>query len=249
MVGELVDDREANLLGQVVGVGEVGLEREPEERDLVRRGDRIGGPFGPGRPLVQAVEAVPAELVVAQLVGAWLVLDDDRDLAEAVAEGRRDVGQGARHEPLEPVVAAGTLDWAGGAAAGTAGLRQGPPILATCLQLPVSSGSTRPQRRRRIPPPSPTVSWSWSSRTTGSTSSIGASRRATMPAPGCCSSTASPVRRGSGHRWPGGSTGRPGRSPSTSVATASRMRRPRGTTGTPWRRTRSRSPKDRGSST
>ena len=48
VVGELVDEGDPDLVGEVVGIGEVGLEREPEERDPVREGR---GSHGLPRPV------------------------------------------------------------------------------------------------------------------------------------------------------------------------------------------------------
>ena len=71
VVGELVDDRHPDLVGEVVGVGEVLLERQPEEGDPVRDGRPVGAPFGPRDALVQAVQGlVRLDLVLAPLVVA-----------------------------------------------------------------------------------------------------------------------------------------------------------------------------------
>src|SRR2546423_10727967 len=130
-MGELVDHRLANLFGELVGIREVVLEREAEQRDLVRRGDRIGGPFRARRALVQAVQPLAAQRVLAQLVVARLVLDDDRHLAEALPERRRDAGQGSLDEALEAIVATPDLGGAMRAAAAAAALRHVRPILAS----------------------------------------------------------------------------------------------------------------------
>ena len=108
VVRELVDDREPDFLGEVVGIGEVVLEREPEEGDLVRRRDPIGAPLRPRDAFVQPVEGVVrAEVVVAPLGRRGIVLDDDRDLVEGGGERHRDGSQGTLDEPLEADVAGG----------------------------------------------------------------------------------------------------------------------------------------------
>ena len=69
VVGQLVDDRDPDLLGEVVGVGEVGFERQSEQRDPVGRRDPVGAVLRPGDALVQAVErVVRPELVLAELL-------------------------------------------------------------------------------------------------------------------------------------------------------------------------------------
>jgi hypothetical protein len=108
VVGQFVDHRDPDLVGEVVGVREVLLEGEPEERDPVRDGRPVGAVLGPGNALVEAIErVVVVQLVLGPLVRAGLVVDDDRDLAERLAERRRDPGEGAFDEPLEPDVTGG----------------------------------------------------------------------------------------------------------------------------------------------
>ena len=47
---ELVEDRASDLVGELVGIGEVGLERQPEERDLVRERHQVGPYSTAGTP-------------------------------------------------------------------------------------------------------------------------------------------------------------------------------------------------------
>ena len=102
VVGELVDDRDPDLVGKVVRVGEVLLERQPEERDAVRDRRPVGAPFGPRHTLVQAVQGlVLADLVLLPLLGRRLVGDDDRDLVERAGEGLGDGVEGDRHQLVE----------------------------------------------------------------------------------------------------------------------------------------------------
>ena len=76
---ELVEHGDADLLAQLVHVGEVGLQRQPVDRDPVRQLAGLGPPSVSGMPVEEAVEV--------GLLGV-LVLDDDRD----VPQGGREVG-------------------------------------------------------------------------------------------------------------------------------------------------------------
>ena len=89
----------ADLVGELVRIGEVLLEREAEQRDPVGDGDPVGGPLGPRHALVQAVQRlVRTELVLAPLVGRRVVGDDDRDLVQGGRERHRDRREGALDE-------------------------------------------------------------------------------------------------------------------------------------------------------
>jgi hypothetical protein len=103
VVRQLVDDGDPDLLGQVVRIGKVLLERQAKQRDPVRCGEPIGAVLGPRDTLVQAVESVAGfEVVVGELGSRRLVVDDDRDLDEAFTERRRD----ARESPFDELVEA-----------------------------------------------------------------------------------------------------------------------------------------------
>ena len=56
VVGQLVDHGDPDLVLEVERVGEVLLEREPEDRDRVRERDVVGAPRRPRRAVVEAVE-------------------------------------------------------------------------------------------------------------------------------------------------------------------------------------------------
>ncbi len=117
VVGELVDDRQADLLGQVVRVRKVGLEGKPEEGDLVRHRGPVGAPLGARDALVEAVEGlVRGEPFGATLLKARFVVDDDGNLVEGGAKGLRDRGEGVGDEGLEGPVAAVTTGAPGPAA-------------------------------------------------------------------------------------------------------------------------------------
>ena len=108
VMGELVDDRDPDLVGEVVRVGEVRLEGQTEERDPVRDRRPVRAPVGARDTLVQAVQGVVGiELVLAPLVGRRFVGDDDRDLIERLGERVRDGRQGQVDEVLEGAVMAG----------------------------------------------------------------------------------------------------------------------------------------------
>ena len=114
---QLVDDRHPDLVGEVVRVREVLLERQAEERDPVRHRRPVGAPFGPRRALVQAVHRVVGpELVLAPLVVGGLVGDDDRDLVEG---GRVRLGDGVER-PLDELLER-AVTWSAGDLSGTRG--------------------------------------------------------------------------------------------------------------------------------
>ena len=58
MVSELVDDRDPDFVRQVVGIGEVLLERQAKERDPARDDRPIRAPFGPRDTFVQPVQGI-----------------------------------------------------------------------------------------------------------------------------------------------------------------------------------------------
>ena len=137
VVGELVDDRDPDLVGEVVRVGEVGLQRQPEQRDPVGLADPVRPPLGAGDALVQPVQRVVGlEPVLAALLRGRLVVDDDRDLLERRGERHRDGRQRSRHEVLEPPMPGGRSPAAGGRGAGAASaLGHGARILGP-MELP-----------------------------------------------------------------------------------------------------------------
>lgn len=149
-MGEFVDDRDPDFLLEVGRIGEVFLEREPEEADLVRARGPVGRPFRSGHSLVQAVQRVlRPEPVLTQLVRRRLVLDDDRNLREALAEWRRDRGKGALDEALERVV--GGPGEAQRVTRAAASLRHGGRMVAA-VDVPTLDLSAAVAR---VPPPDP----------------------------------------------------------------------------------------------
>ena len=65
------------------GIGEVLLERQPEERDPVRHGDPVRAVLGPRDALVEPVQAIVRAPGRSRGAGPrGLVVDDDRDLVE-----------------------------------------------------------------------------------------------------------------------------------------------------------------------
>ena len=71
-MGELVDDRDLDLVGEVVRVREVLLEGEAVDRDLVRERGPVRAPLGPGRALVEAVQQlVVGEPLLAATARRW----------------------------------------------------------------------------------------------------------------------------------------------------------------------------------
>ena len=116
---ELVDDRDPDLVGEVVWIGEVRLEGQTEERDPVGDGRPVRAPVGARDTLVEAVQGVVGiELVLAPLVGRRFVGDDDRDLIERLGERVRDGRQApGRRGPRR--------GGDGGSAAGRSGIRGG----------------------------------------------------------------------------------------------------------------------------
>jgi hypothetical protein len=106
MVGELVDDREPDLVCQVVRVREVLLERQSEERDPVGHRRPVRAPLGPRDALVQAVQGlVGVDVVVAALVRRRFVIDHDRDLVESAGERLGDRREGVADQRLERAMA------------------------------------------------------------------------------------------------------------------------------------------------
>src|SRR3954447_7952574 len=78
MVRELVQHRAADLVLELARLGEVLLEREPEERDPVRDGGPVGAIGGGWDALVQPVERlVLVHALVAELLQRRLVVDHD----------------------------------------------------------------------------------------------------------------------------------------------------------------------------
>ena len=103
-----MDDGDPHLVREVVGIGEVRLERQAEQHDPVRDDRPVGAPFGPRDALVEPVEGVVVLHVVAvELVARGLVLDDDGDLVEGCCERHRDGRQCLVDEILEPPMTGG----------------------------------------------------------------------------------------------------------------------------------------------
>ena len=106
MVCQLVEDRAPDLLGQLSRVGEVLLERQSEERDLVGEGDPVRAVFDDRGALVQAVQGlIGREALLSSRDRVRLVLDDDGDRLEQAADVGGQLVQGALDEPLEGVLA------------------------------------------------------------------------------------------------------------------------------------------------
>ena len=134
VVGKLVDERDPHFVGEIVGVGEVRFERQPEERDPVRIWRGVGAPLGAGDAFVQAVQLViPAEIVLASLLVGQVVLDDDGHLVEGSRERHRDGSDGAGDQFLERAMADGAN---GGGPCTTAALGHGARILGA-MELPL----------------------------------------------------------------------------------------------------------------
>ena len=101
-MGQLVDHRDPDLLGQVVRVREVVLQRHPEERDPVRDHQPVGVPLGLWHALVQAVQVVvQGQPVVEELLVRGPIVDYDRHLGQRLAERLRNGRDRPIHEPLE----------------------------------------------------------------------------------------------------------------------------------------------------
>ncbi len=160
VVGELVEDRDPDLVREVVGVGEVLLERQPEQHDPRRDRDPVAAPLVERHALVQAVEGlVGLEAVLAQLLRAGLVVDDEGDLVERGAERLRDPGDRAVDEAVEALVPRRR------AASGTSGIRGGASAWRPYPSRDVPRARGRRDRagrrrrlrrpRRPIPPRSP----------------------------------------------------------------------------------------------
>ena len=102
VVTELMDHRPPDLLRQVARVGEVLLQRYPEEGDLVGEGDQIGGVLHDGRALVEPVQpAVVVGLAKLVLLGRRPVLDDHGDALEETPDLRWQAVERALDEDLE----------------------------------------------------------------------------------------------------------------------------------------------------
>ncbi len=124
MVRKLVEDRDADLVGQIVRVWEVLLQREAEDDDA--RGDwrPVAAPLIERHALVQTVERlVGAKVVLAPLFAVWLVGDDDGDAVQRRAELERDAG----HRTIDKAAKAIVLGGAGRTGAARRGL--GAPAL------------------------------------------------------------------------------------------------------------------------
>lgn len=105
VVGELVDEGSANLVGQLVGIGEIRFQRQAEEADLVWKWIPVGSVFDGRRAFVEAVEHL---VVVRQgclhLLVARLVLDDDGHVVEQAADFRRQAVDGLLDQGFEWLV-------------------------------------------------------------------------------------------------------------------------------------------------
>jgi pimeloyl-ACP methyl ester carboxylesterase len=147
-----VDDGDPDLLLEVGRVGEVLLEREPEEADLVRARGPVGRPFRAGHPFVQAVQGVVTlQPIFAELGRCRLVLDDDCDLGEALAERRGYAGKGTFDESLERIVR--RPGQAQGVTRAAASLRHGGRMVAA-VDVPTLDLTAAVAR---VPPPDPAV--------------------------------------------------------------------------------------------
>jgi pimeloyl-ACP methyl ester carboxylesterase len=105
VVRELMDDGHPDLIGEVLGVCEVGLERKTEQGDPVRDGRPVRAPLSARDSLVEAVQRlVHGDLVLGPLLLGWLVRDDDRDLVEGARERLGDRIEGDRNELVETTV-------------------------------------------------------------------------------------------------------------------------------------------------
>ena len=106
VVRELVDDRASDLVGELVGIGEVGLERQPEERDLVRVRHQVSSVLDRWDALVEPVQpGVVVCTAEVSLLGRRQLVDDDRDVLEEAAERLRQPIERALDEDLERLVA------------------------------------------------------------------------------------------------------------------------------------------------
>ena len=106
MVPELVKDGAADLVGQLVGIGEVSFKGQAEERDLVGEGHRARALLHARDALVEPVQpAVVGGAAELRLLGHRQLLDDDRDVVEEPPEVRWQRAEDALHEHLERNVA------------------------------------------------------------------------------------------------------------------------------------------------
>ena len=88
VVGDLVKERLLDRLREMGRRPARPDERSLEERDLARRGRVVGAPARPRHALVQPVQPVGPD--ARELGGRRLVLDNDRDRAELIAERVRE---------------------------------------------------------------------------------------------------------------------------------------------------------------
>ena len=108
VMGELVDDRQPDLVGEVVRIREILLEREAEQRDPVGDGRPVRTPLGARDALVQSVQGlVRSDLVLAALIGGRFVGDDHGDLVERARERLGDRVERDGDQFLERTVVAG----------------------------------------------------------------------------------------------------------------------------------------------
>jgi pimeloyl-ACP methyl ester carboxylesterase len=108
VVRQLVQDRDPDLIGQVVRIGEVRLEREAEDEDPVRLRDPVGAPFVERHTLVQAIQdLVGTKPVLAQLLRGGLVRDHHRDVIERRPKRGGDGCDRAVDQEVEPLVVCG----------------------------------------------------------------------------------------------------------------------------------------------
>jgi pimeloyl-ACP methyl ester carboxylesterase len=102
VMGQFVDDGDAHLFLELHRIGEVGLEGQSEERDLVGQRHPVGAVLGAGHALVETVEpAVGIDSTKLRLIAAGRVLDDDGHIVEQSREVLRQAVEGALDERLE----------------------------------------------------------------------------------------------------------------------------------------------------
>src|SRR5437868_11057468 len=125
---ELVEERDLDLVREILGVGEILLQRQPEQADLVGDRRKVGTPLGPRNTLVETIERlVRPDAVVPQLLWGGLLLDHNRDVLERLVERWRDLGKHARDDVLEWFMAESNSR--SGADRAAAALDHGRPIL------------------------------------------------------------------------------------------------------------------------
>ncbi len=101
VVGQLVDDRDADLFLECGRVREVSLQRQPEQRDLVGQHHPIGAPLRGRDPFVQAVEPAVLGPGQARLLRCRRVFDDDGHILEQAPELFRQAVEGTLDQRLE----------------------------------------------------------------------------------------------------------------------------------------------------